>query len=498
MSESAVTMKKTRNGTYYLKSLIGLAIMVFFGYLPAPAPMSQLGMIVLGQFIGLIYLWTFVDMAWPTFAAIVLFGPIANKVYPNSFAMAGIYEAGMQSIGSWVTVIVLCLLIFTEVLNDTGIIRRVAFSFITNRVAKRNPWSFTFMFLLAGLFVGAFMDVTMAQIFMLAIAKEVFGLVGMDEDDTWTKVITIGLTFSVVLMFAATPICHTLPILFMGIYGAIAGVAINWVSYMLISIPICAIIWLMMIAFMRFVVKPDMRKLKTIDFTKLEAAKPGPMTKREKFTIILFLLLLIAWIIPGFLSLLAPTAKITIWFNGITLLTPLLVVMAIFAVVRIEGRPILDIPKTMPKLNYTVFFLIAGIMLVASAMGEKTTGIPEWCMSVLGPVTQGMSPFVLVLFFSVASVVLTNFANNVPVGIVFINVGIPLSLQLGFNPFITAVAISVFSNLAYCIPPSFVPVGICYADPFGGPKNTFSWGLAMLIISCIAGLLVYPLGIIFL
>jgi sodium-dependent dicarboxylate transporter 2/3/5 len=89
MSDSTLATKKTRNAAYYIKSIIGLAIMLFFGQIPAPEPMTQLGMIVLGQFLGLIFLWTFVDMVWPTFAAIILFGFIAQQLYPNSFAMAG-------------------------------------------------------------------------------------------------------------------------------------------------------------------------------------------------------------------------------------------------------------------------------------------------------------------------------------------------------------------------------------------------------------------------
>ncbi len=497
MSETTLATKKTRNAAYYIKSIIGLAIMLFFGYLPAPAPMTHLGMVVLGQFIGLLFLWTFVDMVWPTFAGIVMFGFIAQQIYPNSFALAGVYEAGMQSIGNWCTVIVIALLIFCEVLNETGIIRRVAFWFLTRKTARRSPWGFTFMFLLSGLVVGIFMDVAIAQVFMLALAKEIFSMLDMTKEDKWTKVITIGLSFTVVIAFAITPICHTLPILFMGIYGAIAQTAINWVSYMLIAIPVGVIIWLAMFLFMRYLVKPDVSKLNNMDFAKIESARPGKMSKREKAVITLSVLLVISWVLPGILSLISPDSPIASWFNMITLLTPLLVVIVIMAVVRVEGRPLLDIPAAASKVSWTLIFFLAGIMLIASAMGEEPTGIPAWCMAVLGPMVEGMSPFVMVTFLAIASAVLTNFANNVPVGIVFITVGVPLSLQMGINPFITALAITVGSNFAYCIPPSFVPVGICYADPFGGGKYTFRWGLVMLVVTCIACALIYPLGMIF-
>lgn len=489
---------KKKDTAYYIKSVIGLAIMLFFGMIPAPAPITQVGMVVLGQFIGLIFLWTLVDMVWPTFAAIVLFGTVATQVYPNSFALASIYEAGMQSIGNWCVIIVIALLIFCEVLSETGIIRRIALWFLTRKIAKKSPWGFTFMFLLAALVIGLFMDVSGAQVLLYALATEVFVILGISTEDKWAKVISIGIMVSVVIAFAITPICHTMPILFMGIYSAIAQTGINWLAYMAIAIPVGVIIWLLMYLFMRYIVKPDMSKLTNIDFEKIEALRTGPMTKREKFVVTVSVLLIIAWVLPGFLGVLAPGAAITVWFDSITMLTPLLVVLVIFAIVRIDGKPILDIAECMGKISWLLVMLLAGIMMIATAMGEATTGISDWVMMVMAPMVEGLSPFAMVALMAVISVVMTNIANNIPVGIVLITIGVPLSLQMGINPFVTAVTISVASNLAFTIPPAFVPVGICYAFPYGGGKYTLRWGIVIALISVvICGLLSYPLGMIF-
>jgi di/tricarboxylate transporter len=136
-------------------------------------------------------------------------------------------------------------------------------------------------------------------------------------------------------------------------------------------------------------------------------------------------------------------------------------------------------------------------MLIASAMGEDPTGIPAWTLEKTLPMVAGMNAFFLVWVVAMISIILTNFANNVPVGIVLITVGVPIALQMNINPFVVAVAVSVGSNFAYCIPPSFVPIGYCYADPFGGGRYTFRWGLVMLIVSCAVSALIYPLGLIF-
>ena len=500
MAELTNTRSKSKNTAYYIKSVIGLVIMIFFGYLPAPAPITQVGMHVLGQFIGLVFLWTFVDMVWPTFAGILMFGFVAQSVYPNSFAMHSMYEAGSQSIGHWVTVIVLNMLILCDVLNETGIIKRVALWFLTRKIAKKSPWGFTFMYLLAALVIGMLMDVTPAQVFMLALAKEIFSVLRVDKDDLWTRVITIGSTFTVVIMFAATPVCHTLAILFMGVYSAISGVSVNWISYMLVAIPVCVVMWLIMIAFLRFIVKPDMSKLENTDFSAISnmREKMGKMDKRERTVAVVSIVLVIVWLLPGFLSLLAPGSALAVWLDDITMLAPMLAAIVFLAIVHIEGKPILDIAKATKSVSFHIIFLLAGIMMISSAVGEAPTGISDWVHEFVAPIVSGMSPLLLIAFFTLAGVFLTNLCNNVPVGIILISVAVPVSLQMGLNPFIPVVAIAIAANMAFVIPPAMAPVGYCYADPFGGPKHTFRWGLVTALISVIViSLLAYPLGLLF-
>ena len=494
----ALSNTKKKDTAYYIKSIIGIAIMIFFGLIPAPEPITQTGMILLGQFIGLVFLWTFVDMVWPTFAAIICFGFIATDVYPNSFALASVYEAGEQSIGNWVTVIVIGLLIFCEVLNETGLIRRIAIAFITTKFARKGPWAFTFMFFLAAFIIGLFMDCTAVQILMFALATEIFQLLGVGTEDKWAKVMSIGVTFICVVTCAATPICHTMPILFLGIYSGIAGTAINWLGYTAVCVPIAIILCLIMYLFFRFIVKPDMSKVENVNIDEIKKLQKAEMSKSEKFVAVVTVILIIVWILPGVLSIAAPDAAITTLLNDMTLLTPLLAVIVLFAIVRFDGKPVLDIPETMKNINWMVVMLLAGIMMIASAFGEDTTGISAWVTNFVSPIVSNVSPFMLIVLMCVIAVILTNIANNIPVGIVLTIVGTPIAMQLGINPFLVATAVSFCSIMGFTIPPAFVPVGTCYAYPYGGPKYTLRWGLLMMCATIVVtALLMYPLGSLF-
>lgn len=303
-------LNKKKDISYYIKALIGILIMLLFPILPAPAPITTVGMVIIGQLLGLIILWTFVDMMWPTFLAIILFGLHALDVYPASWQTNGIYEAGQQSFGNWIVLFALGCSILCVLLEESGIIRRIVFWFITSKQAKNNAWTFSFMFLFATMAISLFLDCVAAEFFMLGIAHEIFAIFGFKKGDKWPKYMVIGITFTVILAFAMTPICHTASILFMGIYSGITGQAANVLGYMLVGIPVGFVIWFLMLLWFRFVVKPDISHFDKIDFAAIEAMRPGAMDKKEKLVGAVSILVLILWIIPGFLSFLAPTSSV--------------------------------------------------------------------------------------------------------------------------------------------------------------------------------------------
>jgi sodium-dependent dicarboxylate transporter 2/3/5 len=496
----ATTGKETKKTkpTYYIWTAIGLAIMIFFRFIPAPEPITKTGMAMLGFFIGMILLWSLVDMVWPTFVGICIFSFDALHVYPASTQMSGIYEAGVQSFGNWITLFVLATLILCFALEQVGAIRRITMWFITRKFAKKNPWTFTFMLWLSGLVIALFLDVTPAQIFMIMIAHDLFKELGFKKGDAWPRIVIIGITFTAIIGFTMTPICHTLPILFTGISAAITGTPVNLLAYMVTAIPIGFVIWIIMFAWFRYVVKPDISQFKNVDFNILDAKRPGPMDKREKSVVTICVIILLCWVIPGFLSFLAPNAEITVTVNALTSTFPLYAGIGVLGIIHIDGRPLLDIKEAFQKIEWLPVILLAGIMMVASAMGEDPTGLPAWISANVLPLTEGLSPFLFVGVVAVVCIVLTNIANNVPTGIILVSVCTPVAMQMGINPAIVAVAVCIGANLAYTIPPAYVPIGFAYADPYCNGGSVLRNGLVMAVVSIIVCFVaVYPLGSLF-
>lgn len=474
--------------------------MVLFGLIPPPAPITPVGMSMLGIMLGLIYLWTFVDMVWPSFAAVVMFGFRALAIYPNSWQTAGIYEAGMEAFGNWIAIFALGCMILTVALQKTGLIRRITFWFITRKAAKRSAFGFSAMFLVATLVISSFLDCVVAQFLMLGILHEIFDLFGFKKGDAWPRYMVMFTSFTVIIAFAMTPICHTAALLFMAVYTGITGIPANMLSYLAVGLPVGILIFLLMLLYFRFVLKVDMSRFGEIDMDALEAQKPGDMCLSEKIVAVVCAAVLVLWLIPGFLAIIAPASPVyTFMSSTMTDTAWLFIAIALLSVIHVEGRPILNLREDLARVDWGTYLFLASMMMIASSLGEDATGIGGFIAVNVVPLVAGMSPFMVVTLIAVMACIVTNFFNNIPVGIIFTSVGVPLALEMGIDPFLVVVAVCIGGNMAFTIPPAFVPIGVAYADPYCKGSTILKNGLVMTLI-CVVVLagLIYPLGSLFL
>lgn len=58
--------------TYWLHLAIGLGFMLVFPMLSPIEPITEVGMAVLGVFIGMVYLWSTLDSIWPSLMGLML------------------------------------------------------------------------------------------------------------------------------------------------------------------------------------------------------------------------------------------------------------------------------------------------------------------------------------------------------------------------------------------------------------------------------------------
>ena len=87
----------------WVHTVVFFVIMFGFGQLPAPAPLTPLGMNAAGIFLALIYGWTAIGLIWPSIAGIL--GMAVLGVMP----LSNIFSTGLG--GSVVTLLLFMMVI---------------------------------------------------------------------------------------------------------------------------------------------------------------------------------------------------------------------------------------------------------------------------------------------------------------------------------------------------------------------------------------------------
>ena len=493
--KQAQLAQKKHDAVYYVKVAIGLALMFGFQFITPPAPITQAGIAVFGAFLGLVFLMATVDMVWPTFASICMFAFYAKDIYPATLESNGIYEAVIKSFGHWITLFIIAMFILCRVLEDAGIMRRLVFWFVTRKFAKRGAWSFTFMLLLAAFVLSSFMDPYPAAMVMIMCAHEIFRQLGFEKGESWPCMVVACVVYTAAICFPMSPVGHNLPISILSLISTYTGYQINILTYAMISVPVCVVIWLLMFVYFKHIVKPDVSKFASVDYDVIEKLRPGKMDAKERIVSIISLTVLILWVLPGFLSLLAPESPVTLLLNDLTMLFPLLVALVLFAIIRIDGKPILDIAETSTRISWSAVYLNAGMFLIALALGEETTGFPQWMTENIVPLVSGVSPFLTIVAIVVLCVTLTNILNNWAVNIVFASVSAPIAAATNINPAILAAAIILGSTLAYTTPAASSVATFSVSDPYCNANYVLRRGLVLAVITAIVCCaLIYPLG----
>lgn len=498
-NQRGLPTSKTGLGGISLHVIIGLVLMFGISFLPAPAPLTPIGLKVLGLFVGIVYLWTFVGLEWPSILGITAASFYINSILaPTATAPFGIWRAIQESIGNWVVGYLIAALLLTHALNQAGFTKRITIWFMTRDFAKKNPWTFTYAFLGTCLFVGLWLDATVTLVFFLAIAYQMFEKLGYKKGDKYPLMIVIGLTFAVNLAFAMTPISHTITLIGMGVYSGVTnGGNINFIEYMAVGIPVGLVAFVIMLMFFRYVVNPDVGNFKNVNYDTLIGEMPGPMKLREKAIVAIFGLVTIAWLAPGFLDLLAPTAAITKYFHDMTIIIPTFLGVIVMLILKVDGKPLLDWDDAFQNaMPWGVITLITCAMLYGTILTEKPTGINDFIVAKIMPILgNGYSSYILMAILIALIVVATNVLNNVPITILFVAVCVPLASKIGLDPKVIGILVILSAQWGFALPSALATVAWTFGNDWAQPRKVFLYGVTVMLACIFATVVVgYPLA----
>ncbi|MDA3730695.1 citrate transporter [Niameybacter massiliensis] len=422
-------MKKQVKASY-VNFLIGFAIMILFRFIPLGVlpNVTEIGLQVMGVFIGTIYLWSTVN---PTVASIASICMLAM----TDFAPAG----GVLStcFGNPTVVQMFFLMVFMGGLTNRKLTVYIARWIMTRKFIEGKPWVFTLVMMLGtylmSVFIGAF-----APIFLFwPILYGVFEEVGYEKTDEYPKLMVIGVVISALAGFPVPPyMSNGLALLgnYRGLLGNFPslteGTTISDATYFIACFILGLVLVVTFVGIMKFIFRPDVTPMKKMSIEMLERNPLPAMSKAQKTYGIFLCIFIFCMLIPSLL----PNVPVLSFINKNSLLVPI-VLVCILSLIQFEDGPVLRFGPVMGQdFAWPTFFLCTSAILIGGVLTNEATGVTPFLNTILSPIFNGMSGTVFTVVLLVLVVVLTNICNSLVIGMIMQPVVLTYCVAAGVSP----------------------------------------------------------------
>lgn len=427
------------------------------------------GASALSLFISTIYLWITYGSGWTSLISIALLA--FTGICPSSTVLA-------NSFGNSTTVICIGTLALSVALEETGVTTHISNWFITRKFVNNRPYVFMLMFFLAEMVVTYVIEATAAMIVFVALAKSLLESLGYTKEDKFSKSIYLGVLWLVCAAMAATPIGHPVTILMLNTLSAVTGSPVSWLKYMAVGIPFSLVTLAIVMLIIRFVIRPDCEKFKVYDTEEIRKTMQ-PLSKRGKVVSAVYLVLIIVWLLPDFISSVLP--KVGEVLSSVGTAIPSLIAFAVLGAIRVDGEPALDYEKTLKKLHWPTIWFIACIFVYASIFSLESGGINVFLKNLVSPLTEKLSMTAMVVVFLALVALVTNFASNGVTGIMGMTVCAPVLLTMTGSSvgIVTAFGVlaTILCNFGIATPGGSGFVAIGQKDGYITAGETFKYGM---------------------
>ena len=409
--------------------IIVLLLCFGFRFLPPFAGITELGMGVLGAFLGAIYGWVMIDLAWPSFMAITATG----------------LSCGMASVitGCFGNETFLCLIIAMLAIGPA--IHYGAFNWLAMKVLNAKALEGKGFLMIFAIFIVAWLLASANSLLMAIVifnfTNAMFKQVGIQKNDKLAIYTYIGIAYAVMRGQILFPFYGT-GIIYLNAYRAAApNMPLDVVAYLAMMFINGLIMTIIFILLMKFVFRCDASPLSNY---KQEGEVPAA-TREQKITLGFF----IAFIALNLLANVGPLQPFLSKFGltGITFMLGGLMVM----LKNSKGEPLSDAEKMMHMNSLGLAIMIGYVMWLAVNFASPATGIGTAVAMLFMPFTT-LPPMVFIIVVMIIALVATNFLNNMMVAVVCLPFMINFTSLIGMEPMAAVVMMFIITEFALCTP----------------------------------------------
>ncbi len=453
---------------------IALTIILIFWLLPPLAPITPIGMRVLGVFLGTLYGWNTCGFLWPSLLGLLAF------VLSGYMTMAQTLAAGF---GSTTCVLLLFAFLFLSIMTDSGASRFIALWIISRKCFAGRPWLLSWAFFAASYALCCVTTAVATIVLCWSILYTLCQSVGYHPGERYPTAMVIGVVYACEIGSVALP-WRANPLLLMGAFESVSGIATNYLHYIAMTVPIALVCITLYIILCKFLFHIDASRLTQANTKALCTADELTLSKQQKLGLIFLCVMVLAML----LSSLLPTASLL--GTVLNRLTPAGILMAfvmLLMLTRLDGKPFFDFKAAARCIQWETILLCAATLPITSALTNDATGIQPALQHLLNPLLSHTSPSIFTLLIFVIAVILTNFANNVITGIILIPVVYSFSVSMGLDASAIVILMCICVHFGLLTPVASPMAAILYSNTqWVKARDIFHYGLPALLVAITA------------
>lgn len=461
----------------WVHSLISIAFMFLFKLLPAPAPITEVGMGVLGAFIGIIYGWITVGMFWPSVLGLIAIGFSGYTSVTSAF---------IEGFGSNNVLVVIMMFLLLGILEHAGITKYLALRIISIKAGRGRPWVICFLLLFAGFILTAVSGTFTAALLVWSIFYSICETNGIAKG-RYTEFVIVSIIFGAVMGSQLFP--FSVPVLMMtGAYLGVAGGSgpafVPYVFWMFLIYLVIATLFTLAGKYLFRIQAPSLENA-SID-------RPEPLNRYQRIILIslsaFILLLLLSSVLPASF----PGASILSNLNIVGLAA--LIICFLLVCNFSDGKKANE--YLVQSANWELVFVLACVVVLSNALGAESTGIMGWVTEHFSTIFSGHGVILYLVLITLIPTILTNFMNNLVIGMMFIPISYTFSSALGVNSMAVCVALISLCSMALATPAGCIPAAMLHGNTeWITSRSATLYGVAAVFIAWVITLVIgLPLG----
>jgi sodium-dependent dicarboxylate transporter 2/3/5 len=307
------------------------------------------------------------------------------------------------------------------------------------------------------------------------VAETTPGLTDKEKKD-FNIALLLGLAYGASIGGVATLVGTPTNVFMVGFLQSEYGIEIPFVRWMMIGLPATIILlpigWFMLTKILFKVNFISSDETKAVLAERLEDL--GSMSRAEKRTAVLFALLVLGWVLRKQIATLTGLPGLS--DTGVAMLAAL---AAFIIPSGTDDKALVDWEDT-KRLPWGVLILFGGGLSLAAAL--SSSGLTLWLGQQLAPL-GAINHVVLVVSLTAMVVFLTELTSNVATTATLLPVMAALAVQLGIDPLIFVVPVTLAASCAFMLPVATPPNAIVFSTGQVTIKDMMRAGLGLNIVA---------------